>query len=195
MLKEIVFATNNKNKLRELREIVGDRFKILSLEEIGCHDDIVEDGNTFADNALIKARYVKDKYGYDCFADDSGLEVDALGGAPGVYSARYAGEPSNSEKNIEKLLGELAGNQNRTARFRTVFALILGDDTHFFDGAVEGVITESRSGTDGFGYDPVFLPEGSNLTFAEMSHDEKNAISHRGKATRKLLKYLLDKES
>lgn len=194
MLKEIVFATNNKNKLRELREIVGDKFKIMSLAEIGCHEDIVEDGNTFADNALIKARYVKEHYGYDCFADDSGLEVDALGGAPGVYSARYAGEPSDSEKNIEKLLSELAGKQDRTARFRTVFALILGNDTHFFDGAVEGVITEARSGNDGFGYDPIFLPEGSDLTFAQMSHEAKNAISHRGKATRKLLDYLLNKD-
>lgn len=194
MLKEIVFATNNKNKLRELREIVGDKFKIMSLAEIGCHEDIVEDGNTFADNTLIKARYVKEHYGYDCFADDSGLEVDALGGAPGVYSARYAGEPSDSEKNIEKLLSELAGKQDRTARFRTVFALILGNDTHFFDGAVEGVITEARSGNDGFGYDPIFLPEGSDLTFAQMSHEAKNAISHRGKATRKLLDYLLNKD-
>ncbi|MDE6716338.1 MAG: RdgB/HAM1 family non-canonical purine NTP pyrophosphatase, partial [Muribaculaceae bacterium] len=168
MLKEIVFATNNKNKLRELREIVGDKFRILSLDEIGCNDEIEENGATFAENALIKARYVKEHYGYDCFADDSGLEVDALGGAPGVYSARYAGEPSDSEKNIDKLLSELAGKTERSARFRTVFALILGEEIHYFDGAVEGEIIEQRSGSDGFGYDPIFLPEGSKLTFAEM---------------------------
>ena len=194
MLKEIVFATNNKNKLRELREIVGDKFRILSLDEIGCNDEIEENGATFAENALIKARYVKEHYGYDCFADDSGLEVDALGGAPGVYSARYAGEPSDSEKNIDKLLSELAGKTERSARFRTVFALILGEEIHYFDGAVEGEIIEQRSGSDGFGYDPIFLPEGIKLTFAEMSHTEKNAISHRGNATRKLIAFLLGKD-
>ena len=193
-LKEIVFATNNKNKLRELREIVGDKFNILSLSEIGCHDDIVEDGSTFAENALIKARYVKEKFGYDCFADDSGLEVDALGGAPGVFSARYAGEPSNSENNIDKLLSELSDKSNRKARFKTVFALIIDDDTQFFDGTVTGTIVMQRYGCDGFGYDPIFLPDGKRLTFAQMSHDEKNEISHRGIATRKLIKYLLSKD-
>lgn len=190
MIKEIVFATNNKNKLKELREMLGDRMRILSLEDIGCQDEIIEDGTTFKENALIKARFVKDHYGYDCFADDSGLEVDALDGAPGVYSARYAGEPSNSKKNIEKLLILLGQCSNRKARFRTVFALILDNRIQYFDGVVEGEITYECCGTDGFGYDPVFRPEGATVTFAEMTHEEKNAISHRGRATRKLIAYL-----
>ena len=190
MVKQLVFATNNKHKLQELREIVGGEFEILSLADIGCVEDIVEDGNTFKDNALIKARYVKDHYGYDCFADDSGLEIDALDGAPGVYSARFAGEDCDSRRNIEKVLILMGDCMNRKARFVTVFALILNNKIHFFEGEVQGTILKECRGDDGFGYDPIFLPEGSTLTFAEMSHEAKNSISHRGKATAKLVEFL-----
>ncbi|MDD2962145.1 MAG: non-canonical purine NTP diphosphatase [Muribaculaceae bacterium] len=190
MIREIVFATNNINKLKELREIVGDKFKILSLEDINCRDEIVEDGSTFKENALIKARFIKDNYGYDCFADDSGLEVNALDGAPGVYSARYAGKDCNSEKNIDKLLILMGDCQNRNARFVTVFTLIIEQKVYFFNGEIKGTILHERRGDGGFGYDSVFLPEGYNKSFAEMNSSEKNEISHRGLATKKLIDFL-----
>lgn len=193
MHRDIVFATNNAHKLCEIRRIIGERFRVLSLSDIGCHDDIPETGMTLEENALMKVRYVKEHYGYDCFADDTGLLVDALGGAPGVFSARYAGgEGHDSEANMRLLLQNMDDKDNRSARFRTVIALIEGDVEHLFKGECEGTITRERSGTDGFGYDPIFLPEGYNLTFAQMSPDEKNAISHRGRAVNKLISYLID---
>lgn len=193
MHRDIVFATNNAHKLCEIRRIIGERFRVLSLSDIGCHDDIPEIGMTLEENALMKVRYVKEHYGYDCFADDTGLLVDALGGAPGVFSARYAGgEGHDSEANMRLLLQNMYDKDNRSARFRTVIALIEGDVEHLFKGECEGTITRERSGTDGFGYDPIFLPEGYNLTFAQMSPDEKNAISHRGRAVSKLISYLID---
>lgn len=189
-MQEIVFATNNNHKLSELRRIVGDRFKILSLAEIGCHDDIPETADTLEGNALMKARYVKERYGYDCFADDTGLMVDALGGAPGVYSARYAGPGHDSAANMALLLENLRGVTDRKARFVTVIALILDGVEKTFTGKVEGEILTAPEGDGGFGYDPVFRPEGHNATFALMSPDDKNAISHRGRATALLVEYL-----
>ncbi len=188
---KIVFATNNQNKLIEVRKILGNQFKVLSLEDIGCHDDIPEKGQTLEDNALIKAQYIYNKYNVDCFADDTGLEVDALGGAPGVYSARYAGGPGHdSNANMTKLLHELENNNNRRARFRTVIALIINGKTKTFDGIVNGEIITQRRGGEGFGYDPIFQPEGHNKTFAEMGADVKNQISHRARAVQKLAEYL-----
>ncbi len=189
-MQEIVFATNNNHKLSELRRIVGDRFKILSLAEIGCHDDIPETADTLEGNALMKARYVKERYGYDCFADDTGLMVDALGGAPGVYSARYAGPGHDSAANMALLLENLRGVTDRKARFVTVIALILDGVEKTFTGKVEGEILTAPEGDGGFGYDPVFRPEGYDATFALMSPDDKNAISHRGRATALLVEYL-----
>lgn len=191
-MSSIVFATNNAHKLEELREIVGDRMEILSLADIGCHDEIPETADTIEGNALIKARWVKERYGYDCFADDTGLMVDALGGAPGVYSARYAGEKCIAADNVALLLDNLRGVSERTARFVTVIALVMNGSEHLFHGSVEGVITSGCRGNSGFGYDPVFLPDGFSKTFAEMTDDEKNAISHRGRATKELLKFLHD---
>lgn len=192
-MKELVFATNNEHKLRELREIAGEKFRILSLKDINCFDDIPETEPTIKGNALIKANYIKDKYGYDCFADDTGLEVEALGGEPGVYSARYAGEDCDSEKNIDKILSKLKNESNRKARFITYIALILEGNTHIFEGEVQGEILTERHGEGGFGYDPVFKPVESENSFAEMLPEEKNAISHRGRAVQKLLKFLLEK--
>lgn len=191
-MRKLVFATHNENKLQEVRQMLGEKFHLLSLTDIGCHDEIEETAETLEGNALIKARYVKDKFGYDVFADDTGLEVDALNGAPGVYSARYAGEGKNSEDNMDKLLRELSGEENRTARFRTVVALILNNDEHLFEGVVDGTITSERSGAAGFGYDPIFLPDGYAMTFAEMPGNEKNRISHRGRAVGKLVSFLED---
>lgn len=191
-MKQIVFATNNAHKLKEVREILGDTgIVVLSLEEIGCNDDIPETADTLDGNALIKAQWVKQHYGYDCFADDTGLEVDALGGAPGVYSARYAGPGHDSAANVALLLGNMEGMKDRKARFRTVIALIIGNgEPILFNGIVEGCITHERHGESGFGYDPVFRPEGEMRTFAQMSDGEKNAISHRGRAVKKLAEYL-----
>lgn len=191
-MKQIVFATNNAHKLKEVREILGDTgIVVLSLEEIGCNDDIPETADTLDGNALIKAQWVKQHYGYDCFADDTGLEVDALGGAPGVYSARYAGPGHDSAANVALLLGNMEGMEDRKARFRTVIALIVGNgEPVLFNGIVEGCITHERHGESGFGYDPVFRPEGEMRTFAQMSDGEKNAISHRGRAVKKLAEYL-----
>lgn len=190
---KIVFATNNQHKLDEVRQILGDTIEVLSLSDIGCHEDIPETGTTLEQNALQKAQYVYDHYHIDCFADDTGLEVDALGGAPGVYSARYAGPGHNSRANIWKLLDELGDNNNRRARFRTVIALIQQGEVHEFEGIVEGVITRSPSGNKGFGYDPIFRPDGYTMTFADLHPRTKNEISHRARATRKLAEYLLNK--
>ena len=192
--KEIVFATNNLHKLSEIREIIGDKFKILSLKEIGCNEDIPETANTLEGNAEIKVRYVKEHYGYDCFADDTGLEVDALGGEPGVLSARYAGENHDSQANMNLLLKNMSGKENRAARFRTVIALIIGEELTLMDGIVEGEITHDRAGDSGFGYDPIFRPLESELTFAQMSSEDKNKISHRGRATAKLIVKLKNME-
>ena len=190
-MKPIVFATNNAHKLAELRQMLGQRFEVLSLSDIDCHDDIPETGSTFEENALLKARWVKDRYGYDCFADDSGLEVDALGGRPGIHSARYAGEHGDSNANNALLLRELEGYTDRTARFRCTIALLVGDDEpRFFNGTVEGSIIEHPDGSQGFGYDPLFRPDGWDCTFGQAAPERKNAVSHRGKAVSELVKYL-----
>lgn len=191
---KIVFATNNKNKLAEIREMLGDKIEVMSLADINCHEDIPETSDTLEGNALQKAHYVYDKYGMSCFADDTGLEVDALGGEPGVYSARYAGgEGHDSEANMAKLIDKLGDNDNRKARFRTVIALITGngeDDVKLFEGVAEGDIIREKRGGEGFGYDPIFRPEGYDKTFAELGHEIKNKISHRAKAVQKLVEYL-----
>lgn len=188
---KIIFATNNAHKLEELRQIAGDRFEILSLNDIGCHDDIPETGATLLDNALQKARYIHEKYGLDCFADDTGLEVDCLGGAPGVHSARYApGAGHDSLANMRLLLSHMQGSDQRTARFRTVIALILNGKEYIFEGKAEGNIIDSPRGGGGFGYDPIFMPKGWNKTFAEAAPEEKNAVSHRGRAVSALMQFL-----
>ncbi len=192
-MKKIVFATNNQHKLQEVRAIVGQYFDVLSLRDIECNEEIPENGTTFEENALMKAHYIKDNYGYDCFADDSGLEVVALNNAPGVYSARYAGEPSDSQRNIEKLMREMQDKKERSARFRTSIALLLDGEEKLFDGCIEGDIINVLRGCNGFGYDPLFVPRGYDITFAEMSSEEKNKISHRAIATQKLIEYLLGK--
>ena len=189
-MKELVFATNNAHKVAEAKEIIGSKFKIRTLAEIGCHDEIPETADSLEGNALMKARWVKEHYGYDCFADDTGLMVDALDGAPGVYSARYAGPECDSAANVRKLLSELAGVENRTARFSTVVALILDGKESVFTGTVEGSIATEPHGDGGFGYDPVFVPDESGISFAEMSPEAKNAISHRGRAIRAMEKSL-----
>jgi XTP/dITP diphosphohydrolase len=189
-MREIVFATNNKHKLDEIRHLAGDHFSIRSLAEIGCFEDIPETADTLQGNALLKARFVKEKFGFDCFADDTGLEVDALDGRPGVYSARYAGEGHDFMANMLKLLAELDGITKRSARFRTVIALIAGGNEYFFDGIVNGQIIHEMRGAKGFGYDPVFVPDGYNTTFAEMSLSDKNKISHRAIAAGKLAEFL-----
>ena len=191
---QIVFATNNAHKLSEIRAILGRQMDILSLADIGCHDDIPETADTLEGNALIKARWVKERYGFDCFADDTGLEVEALGGGPGVHTARYAyPDRHDPVANTRKLLAELHDKDNRAARFRTVIALIQGTDEHLCEGIVEGHITTEERGTEGFGYDPVFAPEGGEKTFAELGVEAKNNISHRARAVRKLADFLLAK--
>lgn len=194
-MQEIVFATNNQHKIEEIRRMTGDRFRILSLKDIGCMEDIPETSDTLSGNALQKARYVKEHYGYDCFADDTGLMVDALGGAPGVYSARYAGPAHDSLANTALLLENLEGVTDRNAHFSTVIALLLDGKEMTFEGRVDGEILCSPRGEAGFGYDPVFMPAGSPLSFAEMSPEDKNRISHRGRATAKLLEYLTTEQS
>lgn len=189
-LAEIVFATNNLHKLEEVRALAAGKMKILSLSDINCHDDIPETADTLEGNALIKARWVKEKYGYDCFADDTGLMVDALDGAPGVYSARFAGPQCNANDNMALLLEKLKGVADRKARFVTVIALVKDGKEHIFTGKVEGAIATEPHGTEGFGYDPVFIAEESGLPFAEMSQQDKNAISHRGRAMRQLIDFL-----
>ncbi len=191
-MQELVFATNNAHKIEEIRRIVDGRFRILSLNDIGCHEDIPETSSTLEGNARQKARFVKEHYGFDCFADDTGLMVDALGGAPGVYSARYAGPGHDSKANMALLLKNLEGISARSARFVTEICLILDGKEHIFEGRVDGEILTSAQGEAGFGYDPVFRPYESDRSFALMSPDEKNAISHRGRATAKLLAFLLN---
>lgn len=188
-MKKIVFATNNPHKLDEIKGIMGARSEILSLAEIGCHEDIEETGSTLEENALIKARFIRDKYGYDCFADDTGLEVKALNGEPGVYSARYAGPGCTPVDNMEKLLAALKGVVNREAQFRTVIALALNGKEYLFDGTIKGTIIEEKRGTAGFGYDPIFMPEGYDKTFAELGNEIKNNISHRALAVKKLVEF------
>ena len=191
MKKELVFATNNAHKLSEVSTILGDKIKLLSLKDINCNDDIPETADTLEGNALLKARYIYDKYGVDCFADDTGLEVEALNGAPGVYSARYAGgDGHDSEANMNKLLDNLQGESNRNARFRTVVAMILNGEEYLFEGIVNGTIIEAKRGTTGFGYDPIFMPESYTETFAELGEEVKNQISHRSRAVHKLCKFL-----
>ena len=187
---KLVFATNNKHKLQEVRDIVGDRVEVLSLGDIDCHDDIPEIADTLQGNALIKARHIYEKYGYNCFADDTGLEVEALGGEPGVYSARYAGEECDPEANMLKLLQNLTGKNNRNAQFRTVIALIIDGEEKLFNGIVKGTISNEKRGDSGFGYDPIFIPEGYTESFAQMSGEMKNSISHRYRATKQLSDYL-----
>lgn len=187
---KLVFATNNKHKLQEIRDILGNQVEILSLDDIGCNENIEETADTLEGNALIKARYIWNKYHMNCFADDTGLEVDALNGAPGVYSARYAGNENDSEANMNKLLENLKGKKNRNAQFRTVIALIINGNEIIFDGIVKGKIIENKLGCSGFGYDPVFIPEGFNQSFAQMGNEEKNRISHRYRATIQLSDYI-----
>ena len=190
---KLVFATNNKHKLQEVRDIIGSGVEILSLSDINCNDDIPETADTLDGNALIKARYIYEKYNVNCFADDTGLEVDALDGAPGVYSARYAGDGHDSEANMKKLLENLTGKNNRNAQFRTVIALIIDGEEKLFNGIVKGTITEEKMGDSGFGYDPIFIPEGFSESFAQMSSEQKNSISHRYRATKQLSDYLKEK--
>lgn len=187
---KLVFATNNPHKLAEIRQLLANETEIVSLAEIGCHEDIPEDHATLEENALQKARYIKEKYGYDCFADDTGLEVEALNKRPGVYSARYAGPAKDSMANMKKVLQEMEGISQREACFRTVIALIIGNQEYLFEGRVDGKILRSRQGNAGFGYDPIFQPEGFEQSFAEMPMDEKNQISHRGRAIQKLISFL-----
>ena len=190
MKKKFVFATNNAHKLEEVTAILGDKIELLSMKDIHCHADIPETADTLEGNALLKARYIFENYNMDCFADDTGLEVEALNGAPGVYSARYAGDAHNSEANMRKLLQDMEGIENRKAQFRTVFALIINGREHLFEGIVKGEITKHRCGSSGFGYDPVFIPEGYTQTYAEMGNTLKNKISHRALATNKLCNFL-----
>lgn len=189
-IPKIVLASNNNHKLEEARALADGHFEILSLSDIGCFDDIPETADTLEGNALIKARWVKEKYGYDCFADDTGLMVDALGGAPGVYSARYAGPEHDAAKNMVKLLKEMEGKSCRDARFTTVIALLKDGGEYIFTGEVAGKIATRPSGSGGFGYDPIFIADESGLPFAEMSAEAKNEISHRGRAMRKLIDFL-----
>jgi len=189
-MTELVFATNNKHKLQEIRAAVGDQFQILSLKDIDCNEDIAETADTLEGNASIKSRYIFEKYGKNCFADDTGLEIDALNGEPGVYSARYSGPGHDHQKNMDKALRKLKDETNRKAQFRTVISLIIDGKETFFEGIVKGNILTEKHGEKGFGYDPIFKPEGYDISFAEMDLDEKNKISHRGKAVQKLISYL-----
>lgn len=189
-MKEIVFATNNDHKLRELQQMLEGQYKVLNLKDIGCLEDIPEDSPTIEENSMDKALYVFEKYGKNCFADDTGLEIDALDGRPGVISARYAGEEKDMTKNIAKVLGELSGIENRKAQFKTVISLIIDGQKTQFEGIVRGKIIDELKGDGGFGYDPVFVPEGYDITFAEMKAEDKNKISHRGLAVQKLVDYL-----
>tara|TARA_B100000809_G_scaffold228064_1_gene240823 strand:+ start:131 stop:700 length:570 start_codon:yes stop_codon:yes gene_type:complete len=188
---QLVFATNNKNKIKEIKSLLPDSLEILSLDDINCSEDIPETSDTITGNALQKAKHVFDNYGYNCFADDTGLEIEAINGEPGIYSARYAGEQKSAEDNMDKVLTNLKDQTNRKAHFKTVIALIIDGKESLFEGVAEGEITETKSGAEGFGYDPIFKPEGYNTTFSEMSLDEKNGISHRGKAVQQLINYLM----
>lgn len=187
---QLVFASNNKNKIKEIQLLLPDSIQILSLEDIGCTEDIPETADTIEGNAILKANYVTQKYGYDCFADDSGLEVAALNGEPGVFSARYAGEPKNDENNIDKLLANLKDVNNKKANFKTIICLNLKGEQHLFTGIINGQIIEERIGNNGFGYDPIFVADGYQKTFAELSLEEKARISHRGIAVKELITFL-----
>lgn len=190
---ELVFATNNRHKLEEIQNLLGNKIKLLSLKDISFFEEIPEDYDTLKENAQQKAWYIYDRYKLNCFADDTGLEIDYLNGAPGVLSARYAGESCSFEDNIVKTLKELDGVENRKARFRTVISLILDGKEHYFEGAVDGEILAEKQGDSGFGYDPIFRPVGFDKSFAEMDMDEKNKISHRGRAAQKLVDFLLNR--
>ena len=187
---KLVFASNNKNKIQEIQALVPNTIQIVSLEDIGCTEDIPETADTIEGNAILKANYVTEKYGFDCFADDTGLEVDALNGAPGVYSARYAGEQKDANDNMDKLLSELKDESNRKANFKTVIALNLNGKQNLFTGIINGKIIEEKIGTNGFGYDPIFVADGFDKTFAELSMEEKSTISHRGIAVKELILFL-----
>ena len=187
---QLVFASNNRHKIDEIQNLLPSSIQILSLKDIGCLEEIPETADTIEGNAILKANYVTEKYGYNCFADDSGLEIEYLNGAPGVYSARYAGLQKNDQDNIDKVLSELQDVSNRNARFKTVIALNLNKEQHLYTGIIEGTIISSQKGTKGFGYDPIFQPNNYNITFAEMEQKEKSAISHRGQAVAQLLSFL-----
>jgi len=187
---KLVFATNNLHKLKEVQEMLSNAIEVLSLKDIGCFEDIEETESTLEGNAKLKADYITEKYGFDCFADDTGLEVEALDGDPGVYSARYAGEHGNAEKNMEKLLIELQNKSSRKAKFRTIIALNLRNKQYLFEGICDGEILNEKTGVKGFGYDPIFKPSNASSSFAEMNSEEKNIISHRGIAIQKLVNFL-----
>ena len=189
---KLVFATNNLNKLKEVQEMLPNSIELLSLKDINCFDEIDETETTLEGNAKLKADYITNKFSYNCFADDTGLEVDSLDGKPGVYSARFAGEPANSENNMQKLLADLKSNTNRNAQFRTAVSLNINDKNYLFEGICKGEILKEKHGEKGFGYDPIFKPKGFNQSFAEMSSTEKNTISHRGIAIQKLVQFLKD---
>ncbi|VBB46068.1 Non-canonical purine NTP pyrophosphatase [uncultured Paludibacter sp.] len=186
MTKKIVFATNNRHKLEEVKNILGKKIEIISLQDIGCEEEIPETADTLEGNAELKAQYISQKYNIDCFADDTGLEIAALNGKPGVFSARYAGEPSNSANNVRKVLYEMQGKENREAQFRTVICLVENGKSHFFEGKITGKIAQKPTGGNGFGYDPVFIPDGYNKSFAELTTEDKNRISHRALAVKEL---------
>ena len=194
-MQQIVFATNNPHKLDEIRQITAGKLEILSLSDINCHDEIEETGTTLEENALIKARYIKDKFGFNCFADDTGLEAEVLNGAPGVITAIYGGEPRCANRNIQKLLHAMQGETNRKARFRTVIALVTSNSSHLFEGIVEGNIINEERGKGGFGYDPVFVPTGYTQTFAELGDEVKNKISHRARAVEHFLEWVRKNEN
>ena len=187
---KLVFATNNLHKLKEVQEMLSNSIEVLSLKDIGCFEDVEETESTLEGNAKLKADYITEKYGFDCFADDTGLEVEALDGKPGVYSARYAGAHGNTEKNMEKLLNELQNKSNRKAKFRTIIALNLSNKQYLFEGICNGEILNEKTGVKGFGYDPIFKPSNASCSFAEMSSEEKNIISHRGIAIQELVQFL-----
>ena len=200
VMKQLIMATNNEHKLREIRQMLAGRYEVCGLKDIGCHEDIPETADTLEGNACQKARYVYDRYGVDCFADDTGLEVEALGGAPGIYTARFGqmngyGDSHDSDANIRCLLDKLSGAANRNARFRTAIVLMKQGREYLFEGVVEGRILEERTGTDGFGYDPIFAPTEAGVSFAQMGPEEKNRISHRGRAIQKLVAFLGKEDS
>ncbi len=190
---QLVFASNNNNKIKEIQQLVPTDIQILSLKDIGCEADIPETADTIEGNAILKANYVTEHYGYPCFADDSGLEIDALNGAPGVYSARYAGSQRNDDDNMNKVLEKLQNETNRKANFKTVIALNMNGEQHLFTGIINGEIIHEKRGTNGFGYDPVFVADGYQKTFAELTMEEKSTISHRGKAVKQLVSFLQNK--
>lgn len=188
---KLVFATNNENKIKEINALLTNSIKLLSLKDIGCNEDIPETADTIEGNAILKAQYIYEKYGFNCFTDDTGLEIKSLNGEPGVFSARYAGEEKNADKNMDKVLKKLVSFSDRTAQFKTVVALVINGEITTFEGIVEGEITSKKNGEGGFGYDPIFKPNGYEITFAEMPLSEKNKISHRGRAVKKLIDFLL----